>query len=490
MQRVQDVWFSGGLPIRNNQWWPTPRVFLIAARGDCCPPKPSSCASALRYKASRLKSSHSEDMFDVQHAGKHAGQHAGPSNVVALMENSEQVQVELRRLRAGLWVIWQKRLADSARRTEEELLVALNNASAGLPHMRRKGSRVSLRTEERRLGRRPHVSPKDDPWGGTIDKWGLPLVAPNVLGWLSGNESIARPNPLPGTSLPAAAGVRPATRLSSEQQFNSTTACSATSSCSPLPSTWNPWFEVNGAPAVHVLGSRFSLGQGNMTALVAARLRLFRALCLPTVKAQMSQHFAWLIWVDRTLQAWAVRELTELIRPMRNARIVFTSAASEFKWSPIQQLRHHGEWAPPPSVEAGRHKLIQFSTRLDADDGLPAESMRDILHQLLNSMRKKPKRMPWFTCWESYLSWQPSAVGEHPFGVLRSEAQTFCVSAGLSKITLNPNDPSVYAHRHAFAKGKSGKRQVRQQTGTATDRYGKRQVRQETGRSMGHRRTS
>ena len=29
---------------------------------------------------------------------------------------------------------------------------------------------------------------------------------------------------------------------------------------------------VDGAPAVHVLGSRFSLGQGNMTALVAARL--------------------------------------------------------------------------------------------------------------------------------------------------------------------------------------------------------------------------
>jgi len=89
------------------------------------------------------------------------------------------------------------------------------------------------------------------------------------------------------------------------------------------------------------------------------------------------------------------------------------------------------------------------------------ESMKDMFDQLLASVRAKPKRMPWFTCWESYLSWQPSAVSFHPLGVVRAEAQTFCVSAGLSKVTRNPRQASVYAHRHAFAKGKSGHKQIK-----------------------------
>mmetsp|Transcript_90933 Transcript_90933/g.273131 ORF Transcript_90933/g.273131 Transcript_90933/m.273131 type:complete len:222 (+) Transcript_90933:2-667(+) len=85
--------------------------------------------------------------------------------------------------------------------------------------------------------------------------------------------------------------------------------------------------------------------------------------------------------------------------------------------------------------------------------------MRLVWDRLAAVMRVKAKRMPWFACWESYFSWQPSSETVH--GIVRSEAQTFCVSAGLTKVTRSKHAASVYAHRHAFAKGKSGNRQVK-----------------------------
>ncbi|KAL3926296.1 MAG: hypothetical protein SGPRY_003363 [Prymnesium sp.] len=198
-----------------------------------------------------------------------------------------------------------------------------------------------------------------------------------------------------------------------------------------------------------------------MSALLSARLQLFRTLCLPSVLSQSTQHFIWLIWIDDGLLSWAIDDLSAAIKPMPNARLVWTSNASEFKWSPIEQLRHAGEWPPIglPKQTLPQQRLLQLSTRLDADDALPLDGIASLTSALTHMLRSKPKRLPWYACWESYLSWQPSAA--NPSGIMYSEAQTFCVSAGLSKISRNKRAPSVYAHRHAFPKGNSGNRPVK-----------------------------
>ncbi|KAL1495197.1 hypothetical protein AB1Y20_017062 [Prymnesium parvum] len=229
---------------------------------------------------------------------------------------------------------------------------------------------------------------------------------------------------------------------------------SANASAPPSNGSFSPWFELHGSPAVHVLGTRFSLGQGGMPSLLAARLQLFRAITLPSVAAQASAHFAWLVWVDETLPAWARDALARDLAPLPHARLAFATNASEFKWSPARQLRL-ARWPPPPRRAA---RALQLSTRLDADDALPRGALAAAAAALAERLAAAPRRMPWFVCWEAFVSWQPEAAA--PLGALRAEAQTFCVSAGLTKLSRNARGPSVYAHRHAFAKGKSRHRPV------------------------------
>lgn len=73
-------------------------------------------------------------------------------------------------------------------------------------------------------------------------------------------------------------------------------------------------------------------------------------------------------------------------------------------------------------------------------------------------LRTQSKHLPWFSCWDDYLSWRPSA--SQPMGAVHSEVEKFCVSAGLTKVTKSRRAPSVYAHRHAFVKGQSDHRPV------------------------------
>ena len=46
------------------------------------------------------------------------------------------------------------------------------------------------------------------------------------------------------------------------------------------------WSLRGGTALTHVVSTRFSLGQGNQTALVEARLQLLFSLCVPTMVQQ------------------------------------------------------------------------------------------------------------------------------------------------------------------------------------------------------------
>ena len=62
------------------------------------------------------------------------------------------------------------------------------------------------------------------------------------------------------------------------------------------------WSLRRGTALTHVVSTRFSLGQGNQTALVEARLQLLFSLCVPSMVQQLRDaRFVWLIYHDGTL---------------------------------------------------------------------------------------------------------------------------------------------------------------------------------------------
>ena len=64
-------------------------------------------------------------------------------------------------------------------------------------------------------------------------------------------------------------------------------------------------------PASHVLVTRFMLGQEHMVSLLEARLKIFKAVCLPSIIAQTSTRFVWIVYARVAL--WPEKLATELV---------------------------------------------------------------------------------------------------------------------------------------------------------------------------------
>eukprot|EP00617_Octactis_speculum_P015185 CAMPEP_0185761890 /NCGR_PEP_ID=MMETSP1174-20130828/20838_1 /TAXON_ID=35687 /ORGANISM="Dictyocha speculum, Strain CCMP1381" /LENGTH=193 /DNA_ID=CAMNT_0028443317 /DNA_START=89 /DNA_END=667 /DNA_ORIENTATION=+ len=90
----------------------------------------------------------------------------------------------------------------------------------------------------------------------------------------------------------------------------------------PAPFMWIPLGDNNQFEGLHVVITSFCLGQGQFLELVAARLVLFKTLCLPTMLAQEVQSFLWLIYVDESLSPDVLEELETLLQGRSNFKIV------------------------------------------------------------------------------------------------------------------------------------------------------------------------
>ena len=139
--------------------------------------------------------------------------------------------------------------------------------------------------------------------------------------------------------------------------------------------TSSPWYELTPhTMAVHVLTTRFSLGQSHLPALLRTRLELFRTICLPSIVAQTSQHFRWVIVVDKRK---VHEEISALVASMPNVAVYKATlkTSQEVYESPAaHQLELSGFWAEP----VGDRERIYLSTRLDADDALPVGAFEEI----------------------------------------------------------------------------------------------------------------
>lgn len=136
-------------------------------------------------------------------------------------------------------------------------------------------------------------------------------------------------------------------------------------------------------PLVHIVNTRFMQEQGHLPTLGMARLHLFRTFCLPTMTAQSTQDFLWIIKIDPKLDVAVLDGLLHLVQPHSNIYVVASNR--NFLISPDLQ----GSWRDGAEghdllasqiYSGNRTKLLQaialrqdrpvLETRLDADDGL------------------------------------------------------------------------------------------------------------------------
>ena len=129
------------------------------------------------------------------------------------------------------------------------------------------------------------------------------------------------------------------------------------------------WSLRNGTALTHVVSTRFSLGQGNQTALVEARLQLLFSLCVPAMVQQLRDaRLVWLIYYDNTLASEYVAAIAASLQPLAGSGfLVREIVLGQSFYSAQEQLQLAGLWTQPPPG----NRVLYLASRLDADDGLP-----------------------------------------------------------------------------------------------------------------------
>mmetsp|Transcript_16291 Transcript_16291/g.49836 ORF Transcript_16291/g.49836 Transcript_16291/m.49836 type:complete len:432 (-) Transcript_16291:261-1556(-) len=215
--------------------------------------------------------------------------------------------------------------------------------------------------------------------------------------------------------------------------------------------------------AVQIIMTRFSLGQGHLVELVRGRLCLFESISLPSMAGQTSQHFVWIVYIDRTMDPDQVGALVKLLQPYENFVLAQCpherSARIQIKKSPMAQLQAVGMWREPP---ASARDLLYLSTRIDADDGLSLDAIKYMQHKLVPSQAqhvlgqqsakeagKAAERYHSVLCWQESYNWVPDERGGHVFYEdMRKHSRRWCLTAGLTLVAAEVEKFTAHSHHH------------------------------------------
>lgn len=216
-----------------------------------------------------------------------------------------------------------------------------------------------------------------------------------------------------------------------------------------------PWFRLSrkNAYALHLVTTRFSLKQGNLTDLTEARLALFQRVCLPTMAAQLADRFVWLIYTDTTLpwRTWA--RMRAMVRPWPHFHVLRRPPTDEreFGRRPREVLLNAKLWTPPPGA-AELAEVATISTRLDADDGLAsgavAELQRLADERLTAGALLEERTLCGAACWVDALEWTPAlARGLGKLARVHTyDSPDACTTPGLTAFGWENNRTRCTAH--------------------------------------------
>jgi len=235
----------------------------------------------------------------------------------------------------------------------------------------------------------------------------------------------------------------------------------------PQHATTPLWNNKHGL--VHILTTRFSQSQTNLLHLGQARLELFKTFTLPSVNAQTTKDFLWLIFTDPNLHPTLLSQLKAVLKKRFKGNVVLIGLNDIFqdfiedRWLKDDTPVLFGDRdVVRDYIQAARsHVLVQ--TRLDADDSI----FRDLIHNVqlqtkatlgkdaiehrFNPESFSPKQYKVFCTerlieWGYFNPWNASSTKGHLFG---KETPKFCVTAGLTyayQVGTRSQDMPTRAH--------------------------------------------
>jgi hypothetical protein len=190
------------------------------------------------------------------------------------------------------------------------------------------------------------------------------------------------------------------------------------------PSDWS-W------PHVHIVQTRFMQGQVSLTNLARARLELFRIFCLPTMKAQTTQQFLWFIRTDPKLDKSLFNEMVALLKDHPNFYLV----GNNERGRPFDEIDVDKIYTGNRTlylIAKGVHEqksLPVFETRVDADDGLQVDYLRNVQSRATQSFARE--KLNWLVfCAQTAMEWR--MYPNETYGFISSKKETICVSAGVT----------------------------------------------------------
>jgi len=202
---------------------------------------------------------------------------------------------------------------------------------------------------------------------------------------------------------------------------------------------------------VHILTTRFCQMQGNLVALGQARFELFNTFTVPSVLAQSTDEFLWLVFTDPNLHPTLLTQMMAALKPFKG-NVVLIGSNHIFKdfindpWVEKIDKMFLGDLAKIQDYQAAAKSHVLVQTRLDADDSIFRDMMKNVQQQAARTLgaqaeehRYNPlsfniKQYRVFCTehhveWGYFNPWDPKSDKGHLFGVSQPE---FCVTAGLT----------------------------------------------------------
>ena len=182
-------------------------------------------------------------------------------------------------------------------------------------------------------------------------------------------------------------------------------------------------------PLIHIVNTRFMQEQPLLETLGEARLRLFETFCFPTMIAQTTQAFFWIIKTDPQLAANSksnsiFQRMVQLVQPYPNIYLVasnqnflISDTSTGGSWRDGAEASHllssqifTGNITKLHQAMALRKDRPVLETRLDADDGLHIFYLEYIQtmakRRFLQSESSSPNWLYW--CTRRHVEWHSS----------------------------------------------------------------------------------
>lgn len=262
--------------------------------------------------------------------------------------------------------------------------------------------------------------------------WGTLLVSCwTIFVILSPPQSASvPPNPLPHHSVALLRQASTELRTSSTGQRRQVTTVQV-----PDLSSWR-----NTHGVVHVVQTRFMQYQPNLLDLGHARLEIFQALTLPSVRAQSSQEFLWLIRTDPALHPTLRTALCHVLRDVPNVILVASNENPEgFRADDaVADVSDDSVWVGHADTVRAYHAAAQthvlLETRLDADDGLETHVLENLQRQAATALVHAPAVGWRVWCASSHLEYQHYNVWDagDVRGAIVGIKTSYCVTPGLT----------------------------------------------------------